>query len=327
MLRDATGRRRYFLKVGRSTVAPAAACALAVLAGAASCAIDIPDVVEGGLDATANEAAPPEAGDEVVPPSCDAGACGAPDGFTPVLFALDQNTPCPQGTTSTDLVADPGATPKNACACDCNVTAQPSCVPYVLAHQLGYFDGGCFTQSSFVATFDGGCNAVSGVSLAPYWRVDSFAPITPGSCTSNATADAGGVTTTASRMCVDPTCGSCTAPPGFQACFMAAGDVACPAGTTHHAAGTAVEVSCATCSSCSVGGTCGGTITFYSDTACATAVGQPVAVDGGCNATGAYNAQPAAMRYDPTVSGVTCKAGTTSVQSTSLASPVTLCCP
>ncbi|HEY2368988.1 MAG TPA: hypothetical protein VGH87_21475, partial [Polyangiaceae bacterium] len=113
---------------------------LAVLVFAGGCGL-FPDLGllegDGGVDATSDAFADAIGDVGVIPdvslPSCD-GACGAPYGFTPVLFALDQKTSCPSGTTTLNGAADPslGA----ACACDCKITQPPSCLPMLCTHDL-----------------------------------------------------------------------------------------------------------------------------------------------------------------------------------------------
>ena len=128
----------------------AAAVALFVLALAGGCGL-FPDLTslegDGGLDATMDaslDASGDAIGDVgVIPdvslPTCD-GACGSPSAFTPVLFALDQKTSCPSGTTTLNGAADPSL--GGACACDCKVTQPPSCLPMVFDHYLGDTPGG-----------------------------------------------------------------------------------------------------------------------------------------------------------------------------------------
>jgi hypothetical protein len=161
------------------------------------------------------------------------------------------------------------------------------------------------------------------------WEGHPYPPVVAGACTTNATANGSAIPTSPSRLCVDSTCaGTCANQGNLKACVYAQGDVACPTGFSqaHHAGN--VNVSCAACSACSVtsDGGCQGTIGIFSDFACAQKI-IDVSMDGGCAATGANNQLAYSLRYTPTVAGVTCNAGKTSVSGVSLAGEITVCCP
>ena len=283
---------------------------------------------DGGLDATTD--APADAsvdvlGDigeipDVALPGCD-GACGAPAGFTPVLFALDQKTSCPTGTTTLNGAADPslGA----ACACDCKVTQPPSCLPMVFTHEIGDTQNACSSVSSYLPTLDGGCTDAGATGLHAYWSIAPPPVTAAGTCTSTPADNPSAASATASRLCLDTTCqATCAATTGFMTCFVASGDVSCPNGLTAHHAGN-IAVSCGSCSSCSVGGSCGGTVTLYSDNACASKL-SAIGVDGGCAATNGTTL--GSLRYSPSIVGQTCTPGTTT-GSVSLQQELTVCCP
>ncbi len=316
--------------MGRRVVAIGVTSLIAA-AAAAACALDIPDVVtDAGPDGTAEasvDAGPTEAAlPDAAVPSCEAGACGAPAGFAPVLFASNRSTACPSGTQSIDLPADPGGAGASACSCDCNVTTQPDCVPQVLLHGIDTDGGGCGTVSVFKPVVDGGCNAAQAIPVSPYWSVAPFPPTDAGSCTGTPTGNATSVTTTPSRLCVDQSCGTCAAPPGFQVCFASFGDVPCPAGTKH-LSGAAPTLTCGPCTGCSVSGDCGGSVSLYTDTACQTPLGVTVPVDGGCTATQSGGATLGSLEYHPAVVNLGCKPGKSTPTGTGMTSPVTICCP
>ena len=294
--------------------------ALACACAGGACAIDIPDVVTDGSapDATT------DAGADVPLPTCGPGACGAPAGFSPVLFAANRNNACPAQLTTSDVLSDPVPEAK-ACKCDCAVTQPPSCLPQPLAHLVDG-DGGTCSVSGTTFVADGGCNTQGYTTLSPHWQAGPFAPAAPGACTSSATPDTSKVQSTAARLCVDPSCATCAAPAGFQICYAAPGVVACPSGMTSHQVGTDVTVSCGACSACSVTGACEGEVDFFSDLGCKTQVGA-AEIDGGCNGTGASGfTLVRSFRYIPTLTS-SCNAGTASPTGASLTAPTTLCCP
>lgn len=276
---------------------------------------------EGGLDATADALGDIGTIPDVAVPSCD-GACGAPAGFAPALFALDQKTTCPAGLTTLNGAADPSL--GGACACNCNITKPPSCLPMVLTHDLGDTANACSSTSPFAPTLDGGCYDAGSVGLHAYWSVSPPATATPGTCTTTPANDASAATATASRLCLDSTCAAaCNPTPGFHTCFVASGDVPCPSGFSAHHVGN-VAVSCNACSSCAVGGTCGGSVSLYSDEGCATLLGA-VPVDGGCDPTGGPGSV-GSLKYTPAIVGLACTPGTAS-GTVSPQQELTVCCP
>jgi hypothetical protein len=316
--------------VGSRGLALIVASALAGAGAVASCTIDIPDVVDASADApndTPSSDAPIVAGDGGVLPKCEAGACGAPAGFAPVLFALDRNTGCPTGTISHDQASDPVAD-ASACPCDCTVVDPPTCVPHVLVHKVDALEAGvCGATSSLQIEVDGGCNAPSvNALLAGHWSVAPFAPVDAGACTSNPQPATSALASTPSRMCVDPSCGTCAAPPGFRVCYAAPGAVACPKGTTAHAAGSSVSLACSQCTACGLTVTCGGAIQFFSDNACQTPLGNTVPVNGSCTSTGGAAQTLGAIVYEGGLATETCKPGN-ATPAPQLAGPLTICCP
>lgn len=289
--------------------------------GATDAAID---TTNAGIDAS-SDARADALGDvgmipDVAIPSCD-GACGAPTGFAPVLFALNQTTSCPSGTTTLNGAADPSI--GGACACDCKVTQPPSCLPAVLTHDIGDTAGACSSVSPFVPDVDAGCYDAGNIGLHAYWSISPPSVTSQGTCSSTPADDPSAVMATASRLCLDSTCqATCDTTAGFKTCLMAAGDVACPGGYTTHHVGN-VMVSCGTCSTCSVGGSCGGTVSIYSDETCATLLGT-VPVDGTCAATGGPGTI-GSLKYTPAIVGETCTPGT-ATGAVSLQQELTVCC-
>lgn len=278
----------------------------------------------GGTDATSDASFDAIGDVGVIPdvslPSCD-GACGSPSGFTPVLFALDQKTSCPSGTTTLNGAADPSI--GGACACDCKVTQPPTCLPMLLNHDLADTPNACTNVSPFVPTLDGGCYDAGATGLHAYWSIPPPSVDAPGTCTTTPANNPSAASATASRLCLDTSCqATCAQTSGFQTCFVANGNVACPAGLTSHHVGN-VAVSCNACSSCSVGGSCGGAVTLYADNACNTAL-STIGVDGGCAPTNGTTL--GGLKYVPAIVNQTCTPGTAS-GTVSLQQELTVCCP
>lgn len=295
---------------------------------AGACAIDIPDVVgaDGGADVVALDVVGTEGGPVFdAGPSCD--ACGAPAGFSPVLFALDRSTPCPSGTTDTDLVADPDGG-VGACTCACNVTAQPSCFPATVQSFYSANGGNCTTSgATLLFPADGGCVMKSATLGGSAIQLDPFVP-TGGACSDVPTSDTSKVSTVAARMCT-ASCASetCAAATGYRACFAAAGDVACPSNLEKHTVGAALDLACA-CGACSitVDGGCEGTLTVFKNPDCTNIV-EKAPVDGTCTPnTAPQGSSFQSVSYAPSLVGLGCAAGAAS-PTVGLTQVGTICCP
>lgn len=297
----------------------------------AACLVDIPDVVDAASDASTDNGL-----SDTSLPSCD-GACGSPAGFSPVLFALNQSATCPSGMTTLNAAADPGTPGSGACStCDCTITEPPQCVPVTLTHNFEEFGppdaAMCAQPGTFTYLNDGGC-LVTGDAAVPIderWAVPPNPPVANGTCTSSSNGTLSMVPSTASRLCLDTSCtSSCTAPNGFEACFVASGAVACPANLTSHHVGT-VALSCPTCNGCSVtAAECEGTLALYSDTTCTTLL-DTENVDGSCqeNSFMSIGELVRSMQYSPALVGTVCKPGTASGSPTvALQQELTVCCP
>src|SRR3954465_2519503 len=83
-------------------------------------------------DASTADVVVPDVMDES--PTCEAGTCGAPLGFQPVLFANDRATACP--SASNDVVVDPHSN-TSACQCACDNTPEKMCLPHALQYHIG----------------------------------------------------------------------------------------------------------------------------------------------------------------------------------------------
>jgi hypothetical protein len=279
-----------------------------------------------------------DAVDEPGPPlpcTTDSGVCTAtvPQGWTLTAFAPNQTTACPSNFGSNDVVASP-VVAAGACTCDCNIVTQPSCelgavtLKYSTNSQCGT------TWATFNITTEGACTDYNAgtFTLASYHEYTDL-PLTPGTCSSNATPDTNKLSSTPMRTCTPaPACAEdvCngTLPPGLRACIVDDGDVACPAGPFSDKVaviGSDAMLVCPTCTACSVTQSpCGaGTVYFWGDTSCTIAKGS-IAADGNCNATGGGSGVNHFTYVNP-VQKVTCNPGT-STATASLTSPQTVCC-
>ena len=271
----------------------------------------------------ATDVATSDAGDEASDAaldvgSCESGACGAPLGFQPVLFASDRNTACPAGATSIDAVVDPLA-PPNGCPCEC--TYQPTCLPQPDTFEYGILS--CTTPITINAQLDGGCNAIS-PSLGNGSFHAQMGPFSPANACTNAVKTPGTVSTTTGRLCSVTDCSACVSIPGFSLCYAQSGDVPCPSSLkTKHTVGTDANLSCSACSLCTSTAKCRGSLQMFSDTACATPNGT-LTVDGTCQ--GFSSSDIHSLKYTPTLEQGTCTAGTSSA-SVAVAAQTTVCCP
>jgi hypothetical protein len=267
------------------------------------------------IDADASDSGLPDVSLDIGTP-CEAGACGAPSGFFPVLFAQDRNTACPGASTSTDVIVDPALGGGN-CVCTCGFQ-QPSCFPEAFSYNTG---NTCTSAQTTNTVLDGGCNQGSSQVPPSHWSIGPFAPTTS-ACTN--TLAPGNVTSAPGRICSITSCAACTAPAGMELCFAQSGNVPCPNGMKGHVIGGGAQVSCTPCTACTSTAKCKGTITVYDDSMCNFEVDK-FAVDGTCNSTinvdtlGSY-------KYAPAVDQGSCTAGT-SVATVAVAGSVTVCCP
>ncbi len=250
-------------------------------------------------------------------PACETGACGAPSGFQPVLFANDRDTSCPSGLSSVDVVVDPAPSP-NACTCVCNY--QPSCSLEALAYSIG--NSTCTQLTTTQTLLDGGCDKGSG--MPPPGRM-SFGPFAPTNACTSTLGPAGTVTSTSGRLCPVESCAACTTPMGFSLCFAQPGVAACPKTMTTHVIGQDPTIECGVCGPCTSTATCKGMLTIYDDSAC-NINDTTFTVDGTCNSTfdvdtlGSY-------RYAPSVDPGVCTPPAASAASVTLSAQTTVCCP
>ncbi len=276
----------------------------------------------------------------------DAGCVVVPTGWELVAFAPSQATACPTGFgTPTNLVEGPNAS--SACGCGtCTTSTQPTCtsgaVGLTYDTKSSGFGAFCIFPSTSLANSPAGACSTS---LAP-GAYDTYyleftapaasggvcaAPTTTGTVTYAASDRTCTPTSLAAANCSGGACAPTLTGP-YEACITptAPGQVACPAGPlgVQHIVGTSATFSCAACS-CAVTGTCAGTVTMYSDTACtknptAYSTGTCDDVVGGTgNPTADYNSYKYA---GGAVSKVKCTATAGAAQNVALNNETTICC-
>jgi hypothetical protein len=309
---------------------------------------------DAGSDASQDRNVAPSdaAGDTGTAATDSGGPCTAatgcvvvPNGWSLVAFATTQSAACPAGfTQSTDLVEGPVTA--SACACGaCTVTTQPSCaagpvqVFYDTANSSG--GGNCGMPGSVTPLHNspaGSCG--TDVYQGDYSAFDlEYVPPPPsgGACAAPgakknvtyASQDRGCAPDSQQAAgCVGSTCVPSLSG-AYKACITAPGAMSCPPGplSVQHLVGTDTSFGCSACT-CTVGGTCTGTVTLYSDTAC-TNRALPIAADGTCQSL----PNNLASRYSSYIyrgdapQGVNCQtSGASTAQNVALASAATICC-
>ncbi len=300
------------------------------------------DQIVPGADADAADARSPQDGS--VTPSGEGGPDGGPDAACPApptgwTFALLEDVAdggaCPAGWTVQDGFTQP-TFGVGACQCSCTVTQAPDCNAGTLSPRMGGTNTTC-TQPWFSVAVQGtACSPITGgpTSTLPGNVATSPLPAQGGACTGSPQMDPSQLSASSVRYCAAMPSGDsvCDPPgPGFSACIMSPGEVACPAGTPFvnaHVVAAQVSLACAACSACSVTGTCSNAaFTTYGDTACTiNLVG--FAANGACNDIGlplAPGTTVGAVAYRASLAQSSCTAGT-STPSAQLANAVTLCC-
>lgn len=257
-------------------------------------------------------------------------------GWTTLAVAKTDDAACPTNYEATTLEHYGATAGDGACTCACSVDAAdpPSCAKGKLSGKVGTSQTTCETQSS-VTEIDGtGCTdfAVS-TTVSAYGAYAPF-PLYRGKCTASAQKDESKVVERAAKACRPST--SCIetlctgeAPSGFDACIMHDGDVACPANSPFIKkvmSGTAASLVCAGCDSCENSATCSTpTLHYYNDPTCKTEVANRV-VDGTCAPASDNDGKAISrLRYDVTMSGVTCNASSP-VSTITMSEPKTICC-
>jgi hypothetical protein len=250
-------------------------------------------------DVIGSDVVPQDGGSDVTP-TCNlqTSVCvpDLPSGWAFTIYDPDTRPACATGygaQTDVEEGIDAGAA---VCTCGCTTT-NPDCHTGKLGITGGN-NGGCnnFTNQTDVAT--AGCNTLTQFTTTNGNQVSTTPPApSGGSCTPSGTqtipavgyghqgrtcafeagAPGGGCTT--GQVCLP-------SPGTFDTCVSQAGNVACPADAgypTQHVIGSSITDTrgCTTCGCAFDAGSCGGTVTLWTDTGCANN-STPIAATGTC---------------------------------------------
>lgn len=276
------------------------------------------DITESGTSSgTGNE------GGTLVDTSPTCSCATPPSGWELVAYANDRNTACGTGLKTDERVTGPTAG-ADACSCDCQVKTTPSCNKgNFTSKRDSSGTAKCDDAASVTDANDGNCQRLS-ATLANHRQAVPPPPSGPGTCDAPAVQHPDKVTSAQVRVCAAKTSASCVCNPNgsFRTCVRKDGDQTCPTGyPSKHSVGTAAGVTCTACG-CNVTATCSGTITFYSDQNCQTAV--EVIDDKSCQTETANSFSSLKWTGTP---NATCNLTSASTPTGSLASPETICCP
>lgn len=264
--------------------------------------------VDDGRDAgdAGPEPEPEDSGSSLV--SCgDQRVClGTPSGWTPVALVQGAaNVVCP--TTYAQKASLKGVSALAKCNCRCGGAAGPgSCDGDV---RFDWGNATCTLQATnLTVNPDGGCSPVATGAVSQGAKAGLLAPTVCAPQISQEmpqpvdVAVCSGAETTTSPICRSGESCVPAVARGTRLCIARDGEVACPDGPwTRWSAGTSPTDDRA-CSQC----TCGtdatecakGTLTFYADTACATAAVGRVPTDDKCAAS-VVTGEPRAAQYKP----------------------------
>jgi hypothetical protein len=262
-----------------------------------------------------------------VPCDTPPGACvGAlPADWELILFEPTRAAACPINFTGTDLIASPTAG-AGACECSCTVNANPTCTQGMMATKYGD-DDTCPTVGLTLNVPNGNCIAITS-NIRGFYSSTPLPPVI--ACTASTVTNDSNVTSTAMRQCSVPT--NCReeicngeVPPGFSACIVRSGDLACPAGwDAKTVVGDGADLTCSSCT-CQATATCtNGRIIFYSNTGCGTQLAA-FDVNDVCQSTGGGGAIRS-FRYSATVTNPQCTANGMKMGTVALTGTRTVCC-
>lgn len=219
---------------------------------------------QGGPDSSGDTIVPVDVVSEPDAPTC---VGSLPAGWSLVEYEAARNA-CPQGGAPDGVVTNPtiGAT---ACSCSCMNTVPPSCDDGTLQTYYSINDNSCSIPGAAIA-FSGTCVDLGASMVAPHFGANPLSA-SGGQCTSTGAQDDSQLTTTAAGLCDVPgpeqekVCNGGSSN-GFEACIVAAGDVACPSGAfaLRTVVYGQVTLQCGACGACTPGGSCGSaTLTLY----------------------------------------------------------------
>jgi len=266
-----------------------------------------------------------------------------PTGWTLVAFAPDQTTPCPSGSTQSNVFEGPDAS--TACQCNCTLTTTPKCPPAPINNNfdadgsLSCGTGGVPGQGANSSS----CNTDMYNGTIPglgYTHLDleytPTATATGGVCTNQTLSHPGNVTYGSSdRVCkpnTEPCTGNeCTPSFGtFQVCVAASGSQPCPGSTftQPHVVGGAATFTCdaSGCMCTAIADACTGTMSLFTDTSCKNGK-LDIPADGKCHASKAPSDTYYSYKYTPGPLNSSCNpGGTSAAQNVTLTNEQTICC-
>lgn len=257
-------------------------------------------------------------------------ATPVPTGWQRVGYAGNRTNSCTAGFTALDLLADPEAlTDACSCAADCTITEQPDCSKGAVAISHGTSLNCDSSGPEFLNANPGGCNDDIDPSFFLYKSIKATPPPPiGGACAIAGAANSDGVSSTEARVCVpeDAACEAdlCGTEGLFTECILTKGAKQCPDGpySVRHRLGTAPNLTCSACG-CSLGATCTGTLTLYSDATCTgTSTTRPVndtCVQSTGTSVGSYT-------YTGAVEALTCAPAGPSKPTLKMSNPQTVCC-
>lgn len=307
-----------------------AACGLAIV-GDAEDEGTLPDespdaavVVDG--DGASPADPPPDGSPEpdTGPPPCDPNACTPPTaapGFELVLFG-DADVACPADFAATDVVTDPVA---GLGACTCGpCAAQVSCSKGTIRTLNGHST--CTSPGSARKANDGACTNMKPANWGG--TLGSVEPPEPeiGACSAPGVATPSAVTKTGKRLCAPSAAAckttACSPPAGLTACFVADGNVGCPAqAPTKHLVGSDAQLECSNCG-CDVTATCSGTFETFGSPGCGGT--RVVVTSSTCTPTNGARAE--SYRWTGVVAATSCTS-TAPPPVVTLEGERTVCCP
>jgi hypothetical protein len=274
------------------------------------------------------DSAPPPPGDTGVSTPCVA---AVPDGWSLVGYEQAQND-CPDGYGDAHDEYSGATAAPGACTCTCQITTAPSCTAGTIATSFGTLGAACPTPGEPFTVTSSGCTALPQAGTLALNFQGSAIALSGGACAGAAQTASNQLTKNGVRYCdvaasnAESVCEG-AAGPGFAACIVADGDLACPPGSPFTKKTTVADdesLTCSACGTCAVTGTCAKpTLTFYSDAACSAQVTQ-VASDGTCVPSNAAGKSVAAAEYTAETNASCAASGSTA--SVSPKGAHTLCC-
>jgi hypothetical protein len=303
----------------------------------AGVARDAGAVLDTGV-APESDSAPPDEPDARVPPPppndaapTDPCVDAVPSGWSVVAYEQAQDA-CPASLGNAHDEYTGATSAAGACTCECQVTTPPTCTMGTVATAYGTTGTTCPTPGESFTVNGSTCTALPAAGGLVLNFQASPVPLSGGACSGTAQSNTGDVTKDGVRYCDVPAASAeavCegTAPAGFAACIVSAGDVPCPNGspfTTKTSVADDEVLACSACTTCAVGGTCTNPlVTFYSDAMCATQVAQLVA-DNVCAASNAATKPVVSVEYTAQTNATCLASGSTA--SFTPQGPRTLCC-